>query len=114
MLSLALEQRLVMRVIHAAVTPRVAAEEAPAGEDRSADETVLTQRVDRVLRAGRVVLARVRKQRTDEPAVDVEGRDREVLHAEPAFESTSSTRSPSQSNPRDSTASGKPGRTTST
>ena len=51
------EQPLVVRVVDAAVAPRVAAQEPPAGEHRAADEPVLAQRVERVLRAGRVVLA---------------------------------------------------------
>ena len=51
------EERLVMRVVDAAVAPRVAAQRAASRRGRPADEPELTQRVGRVVRAGRVVLA---------------------------------------------------------
>src|SRR5437762_14371942 len=99
-----------MGVVDAAVTPGVAAEQPPAGEYRPLQDPVLAQSVERVLRAGRVVLAAVPQQRADRPAVDVDETHREVLHAA-AFPSTSSTRSPSHSAPRSSAASARPGRT---
>ena len=51
------EQRRIRRMIHAAVTPRVAAQDPPAGEDAALQQPVATESVDRVLRAARVVLA---------------------------------------------------------
>ena len=112
-----------------------------SGEDGPAREPVASHRVDRVLRAGRVVLAARRKEDADRVAVEVDEADAEVRrqarhrlrcrsqeltgrstqtqlrpfsgHAA-AFRSTSSTRSPSHSNPRDSIASTRPGRTIST
>ena len=44
---------------------RVAAQQAPAGDDRAADGAQLADRLDRVGRAGRVVLAAPRKARRD-------------------------------------------------
>ena len=50
----------VLGPVDAAVAPRVAAQQPPAGEDAALDEAVRAERVDRVLRAARVVLARAR------------------------------------------------------
>src|SRR3954452_15818762 len=99
-----------MRVVDAAVTPRVATEQPPAGENRALDEAELTQRIERVLRARRVVLAAVAEQRADRPAVGEHQRHGHVLHAA-AFPRTSSTRAPSHSEPCSSAASVNPGRT---
>src|SRR3954465_3177201 len=97
-------------VVDAAAAPRVAAQKTPAGEGGAADQAALAQRVDRVLRAARVVLARVRRREQPErPAPRVDQADADVPHAA-AFASTSSTRARSHSEPRDSTAPGRPGR----
>src|SRR4051794_27567658 len=111
--STALEQPLVLRVVNAAVAPGIAAEQPPAGEKRPFEKAVLAQRIERVLRAGRVVLAAVAEQRADSPAIHVDEAHREKLHTA-AFPSTSSTRSPSHSAPRSSAASVNPGLTIST
>ena len=50
---------------------------------RAANEPCVSQRVERVLRAARVVLAGAREQRPERPAPDVHGSDRRVLHAPP-------------------------------
>src|SRR5262245_35918866 len=109
-----------MRVVDPALAPRVAAQEPPAGEDHSPHEPVLTQRVDRVLRAGRVVLAAAGKEdaervpvHVDEPDAEVGGQAGDDRHAA-ALPSTSSTRSPSHSKPFASVPSTSPGRTIST
>src|SRR5207237_2523745 len=90
----------------------VAAQNPPRRLHRAAHEAVLTQGVRSVLRARRVVLA----GRRAGDAGPVE--ERPVDEAQPthaaAFPNTSSTRSTSHSWPRDSAASGRPGRTTST
>jgi len=69
MISPTSEQPLILRVVHAAVTPGVAAKQPPAGEDRALEEAVFAQRIERVLRAGWVVLAAVAEQRAHGPAV---------------------------------------------
>src|SRR5690348_7690798 len=96
-----------MDVVDAAEAPRVTAQQPPAGEDDAAEEPVLAQRVDRVLRAGRVVLAAAREEDAervpvcvDEPDPEV-GRNAQDLRHAAAFPSTSSTRSPSHSKPFD-------------
>src|SRR5205823_11817671 len=86
------------------------AREAPTGLERALHEPVLVHRVERVLRAGRVVLA---ARRREERRSEVPPEPDDELHAA-TFESTSSTRSPSQSNPCASAASASPGRATST
>src|SRR6266568_3193664 len=98
------------------MAPRVAAQEAPAREEEAAREPLLPHRVDRVLRARRVVLARRREERPERDPIEPDERDTEPVHHAACFviASTSSTRSPSQSNPLAVTASGRPGRTIST
>ena len=54
--------------VEPSVAPRVAAQEPPAGEERAAHEALLPHRVDRVLRAGRVVLAGRREERAERDA----------------------------------------------
>src|SRR5205807_9463559 len=56
------EQALGLDRVVAAVAPGVAAQHAPAGEDEAAERAVSPDRLDRVARAGGVVLA-VRSQR---------------------------------------------------
>src|SRR4051812_32815880 len=63
------EQPLVFRVIDAALTPGLAAKHPPARENRCVQKALLAHRTKRLLRAGRVVLAAVAKQRTARPAV---------------------------------------------
>ena len=75
------EQPLVAGVVHAAVTPRVAAEKPPGGEHRAARRAVAAKRVDRVLRAGRVVLARSGEERAHSQLVEPDEGDEDVLHA---------------------------------
>ena len=83
------------------------------------DEAVPPERLHRVLRTGRVVLARRREQRPEGRAVQPHETDPEIgrraqddVHAAAfVIDSTSSTRSPSQSNPFAATASGRPVRT---
>src|SRR5437764_14722511 len=67
-----------MGVVDAAVAPGVAAEQPPAGEDRPLQEPVLAQSVERVLRAGRVVLAAVPEQRADRPSVHQDQSDHRI------------------------------------
>src|SRR5262252_2973166 len=106
----------------ASVAPRVAAEEAPAGHRAAAEEPVLPERLDRVLRARGLVLARRREERAERHPVRPDEADPEIgrraedgVHAAAfVWPSTSSTRSPSHSNPFAETASGRPGRTIST
>ena len=98
-----------MRVVHAAVTPRVAAQDAPARQYRAAHEPELAERVDRVLRAARVVLARPGGSQEPEgepPGVDEA--DACVPH-EPAFSRTAAISSTSQPLPRVSAGSARPG-----
>ncbi len=88
----------------------------------AADEPVLPERLHRVLRAGRVVLARRREERPegrpvqpDEPDPEIGRRAQDDVHAAAfVIDSTSSTRSPSHSKPFAATASGRPARTIST
>ena len=110
------EERLVARVVDAAAAPRVAAEEAPAGEHEPAEDAELAERVERVARAARVVLAALAEERADERAVGVDGERDDVPHAAvpSARRKTSSTRSVSHGKPRLSTASARPGRAIST
>ena len=79
---------------------------------------LLADRERGVLRAGRVVLARVRRQkRRDEQLIEPDGEDRRGTNGRAhaaALPSTSSTRFSSQSKPFTSAASGSPWRTTST
>ena len=101
---------LVARVVDAAVAPRVAAEQPPAGDDPAADEPELPERVERVLRAARVVLARARRrQQAERVPPGVDEADAEPPHA-CTLPSTSRTCSTSQSWPRVATASARPGR----
>src|SRR4029077_15392534 len=51
------KQTAVRELVDAPVAERVAAQQSPAGQDRSADRTKLADRLDRVGRAGRGVAA---------------------------------------------------------
>ena len=64
------EEAAVGELVDAAVAPRVAARQAPGGDDRAADNAELTHGLDRVGRAGRVVLAAVRQRRRDQAPVE--------------------------------------------
>src|SRR5262249_60553578 len=70
-------------MVNSAVAPRIAPEQPPAGEDRPLHEAVLPQRVERVLRAGRVVLAAVSEQWAGRPAVDPDKTDGRISRAGP-------------------------------
>ena len=72
------EELLVTRVVDAAVAPRVAAQESPAGEHGAADEAELAKRVERVLRAARVVLARPARREEPEGPPPERGRARSL------------------------------------
>src|SRR5215218_6339606 len=72
------EGPLAVDVVDPAVTPGIAAQNPPAGEDRSAHEPVVAQRVERVLRARRVVLAARGKERAEGVAVGVDEPDPQV------------------------------------
>src|SRR3954452_7400341 len=101
-------------VVDSAAAPGVTAEQATAGLRAADDETVLAHVVDRVLRTARVVLAlSFREEHADGVPPDVDEADAHVPHAA-ALCRTSPTRSASQSNPRCSAASARPGRTTRT
>src|SRR5207244_1388633 len=111
------EHPLLVRVVDTAAAPRIAAEQAPRGQDRAAGEAVVAVGVERVLRARRVVLAAVTEERADRQPVEMDEPERDPdervmqraqLHAA-AFPSTSSIRSPSHWKPFASTASGSPG-----
>src|SRR5262245_1918437 len=100
-----------MGVIDAAVAPRVAAQEPPAGEHPTPDEPELPESVDRVLRAARVVLARARRRQEPEgPAPCLNQPDPDVLHDRAAFSRTSVISPTSHSLPRASAGSASPGR----
>src|SRR5207237_7635625 len=114
------EEPLALGVVDPAAAPGIAAKQPPAGEDRPAEEPVMPHRIERVLRAARVVLAAAAPEHAQRPAVGIDqpesrvgGRAQGVPHAD-AFPRISSTRSLSQSKPRVSAASASPGRTPST
>src|SRR5262245_4137845 len=108
------EQRLLLDVVDTAVAPRVAAQQPPRCQHRTAEETVAAKRADRILRAARVVLARAgRRQQAEGPAPRVDEPDPQVPHVA-AFPSTSATCSTSQACPRLSAGSARPWRATST
>src|SRR5262245_25991918 len=103
-----------MGVVDPAVAPRVAAEDSPAGEHAATDETELAESVEGVLRAARVELARpLGREEPEGPAPRVHEPDPEVLHAR-AFSRTSAISVTSQSFPRTSAGSARPGRAAST
>src|SRR5262245_25219359 len=71
-------------VVDPALGPGVAAEQPPAGLERALHQTVLVQRVDGVLRATGVVLARaLGNEDAERIAVDVDERDTEVRRRPP-------------------------------
>ncbi len=108
---------LVVRVVDSSVAPGIAAEQPPGGEQGAAQEPELTERVECVLRAARVVLAaaadRLGNERADERAVDADERDCDGGQ-ERSLRKTSPTRSTSQGKPCPSTASPRPGLAIST
>src|SRR4026207_287702 len=99
-----------MRVVDATVAPRVTAQESPACEHAAPYETELAERVERVLRAARVELARALGwEEPARPAPSTHGPDPEVFHVR-AFSRTSAISVTSQSFPRTSAGSARPGR----
>src|SRR5215217_5403407 len=99
---------LVSDVFYGAVALLIAAQEPPPGENRAAEESIGPERVERVLRAARVVLAGAGEDWAEGPAPGIDDSHRRVPHV--ARLRTSSIRSPSQSSPRESAASGRPAR----
>src|SRR5262245_54031430 len=111
-----------MGVIDATVAPGIAAEKPPGREHAPPDETEFLERVYRVLRARRVVLAAACGEEPERVAVRVHEsnaeparEDAESSHASPVVvppagnPATSRTSPRSQSKPRASDASAKPG-----
>src|SRR5206468_8590234 len=75
------EHLLVVRVVDAATAPRVAAQQTPECQHRALEQAELLVRVDRVLGAGRVVLAAAgTEERAQREAVRPHGRDTHVSH----------------------------------
>jgi hypothetical protein len=108
---------LIVRVVDSPVAPGIAAEKPPGGEDGAAQEPELTQGVERVLRAARVVLATAADRPGDERAHERAVRADEENRGggqERSLRKTSSTRSTSQGKPCPSTASPRPGLAMST
>src|SRR3954447_14122674 len=70
------EQLLVLYEIDTAVTPRVAAQKTPAGEDDAPEYAVAPDGADGVLGAGRMVLAASRQGGGNGPLVEADGSDR--------------------------------------
>src|ERR1700677_2487582 len=70
-----LEYTLILHWIVSAVAPRVAPEQPPQGEHRAAKYAVLPDRIDRVVRARRLVLAAPRQDRREHPLIDDDRRD---------------------------------------
>src|SRR5512132_711805 len=108
-----MEEPLVLDMIDSAVAPGVTAEKPPACEHDAAEEPVLAERVNRVLRARRVVLAGRREENAQRVAVQVDASDPDESHAF-AFPRISRTRSCSQAASRPSSASGSGERTSRT
>ncbi len=69
------KETLVTDVVDAAVAPRVAAQEPPGGQQAAAQETELPKRVDRVLRAGGVVLAAALREGAERVPIHVDAGD---------------------------------------
>src|SRR5687767_14086812 len=117
------EEALLLDGIEAAVAPRVAAKEPPGGQHDAAQYAVALDGLQRVRRAGRVVLAAPRESRRDDALVepDRRARDRARGHAEaspprsPAWSSRSRSASSTADSPRSasSAASGRATRTKS-
>ena len=85
-----LKQRARLDRVVAAVAERVAARQAPGGEDRAAHDAELADRLRRVGRAGRLVLAAARQGGRDEALVepdrgeDDRGSERFTCYAPPS------------------------------
>src|SRR3954454_11816669 len=103
--------------VEPSVAPGVAAKQAPRGEQGAADQALRAQRIDRVVRAGGLVLAGRREERPEGRAPEPDRNNAQSVHQAAAtfvMSSTSSTRSASHSKPFAVTASGRPARTIST
>jgi len=111
----ATEERRVLGSVDATVTPRIAAKQTPGCEHRALGEPVDSKRVDRVLRAARVVLARARRgEQAKRVPPRIDESDTDVPHVDGTLSSTSDTCSTSHPCPRASYGSTAPCRTTST
>src|SRR4029450_8773774 len=107
----------VLGVVDAAVAPGIAAEEAPGGVRAAFHEPVEAKRIDRVLRAARVVLAGAGGREQAEcvpPRVDETGPGGAGDPPAAAWPSTSRPCSTSHTWPWACAASARPGRATST
>ena len=115
-----LEQRLVRDRVVAAVAPRVAAQQPPARQHEAAQPARRSRTAcDRVVRAGRQVLAAPRQQRRDEALVEADRREQRrrarrsrLAPPSPATSSDSAPRMPSV--PSRSASSRASGRATTT
>src|SRR5262245_17759889 len=97
-------------MVDAPVAPRVTAQEPPSRQDTPAHEAELAEGVERVLRTARVVLAGSgRGEEAERPAPCVDEPDSDVLHGR-AFSRISPISATSQSLPRVSAGSARPGR----
>ena len=114
LLLVATPEARILRLVDATVAPGVTAEKPPGSEQAALEEAVDPERVERVLRARRVVLARAgRRQQPKGVAPELNESDPDVLHAA-ALPSTSVTCSTSHWWPRVSAGSATPERAAST
>ena len=60
-------------------SPRVAAQQPPSGKIEPTQHTMLLNCLDSILRAGRCVAARGRRQRRDESLIETDGEDEKSL-----------------------------------
>src|SRR3954464_12497299 len=84
--------------VKSAVAERVTTQNAPGGEGRALEDAIAGDRLDRVLRACRVVFAAARERGGDPALVPADRRDQERLHAavppRPSTSSASAVRMP--------------------
>src|SRR5437868_11975486 len=72
------EETLILDRVVAAVTPRVAAQQPPAGQDQAPEYAEAADRLRGVGRAGGLVLAAAREERRDHALVGDDRRDRDA------------------------------------